>query len=367
MIPRSVTFIGIDAFGGCEGLEAINVEEGNPNYSSIDGVLYNKDKTTLIKAPDCLTGVFTIPEGVTVLGCARTGDNQREDEWYNWSGFGGQITGVYIPLSVKTIEECCFWGCYELTDVYYAGTAKDFKKVNVGEFNDELIFAEWHYSSKQNTEAPAQPIAPGINEFIIDMSVNCMDDFIRRVSQNKDYGNSSESAEALRMLNDYCTRCRNLSVASIFTASEPQTKDSDNLFSGDYSPFSVESIREYYYYLYSTYSGFKHDIYELGTYLTPYITGSIEHACPPGWTSDVNVIMGSPETTTFIWIIITKNGDRLKAEYVVLDDYWRSILQYWDGVRQVNGMGYYSELSFTSPYGQWSQIGIFSNIGSPDQ
>jgi hypothetical protein len=46
-IPSSVTSIGVGAFWGCSGL--ITVDSNNPNYSGIDGVLYDKTQTTLIK------------------------------------------------------------------------------------------------------------------------------------------------------------------------------------------------------------------------------------------------------------------------------------------------------------------------------
>lgn len=50
-IPASVISIGEDAFSG-KSLEAINVAENNPCYSSIDGILYDKTQTYLIKCPE---------------------------------------------------------------------------------------------------------------------------------------------------------------------------------------------------------------------------------------------------------------------------------------------------------------------------
>ena len=42
-IPNSVTTIKSWAFGDCKGLKNINVSEGNPNYTSVNGVLFNKE------------------------------------------------------------------------------------------------------------------------------------------------------------------------------------------------------------------------------------------------------------------------------------------------------------------------------------
>ena len=66
-LPESVTSIGDCAFLGCANLEGIVVSEENLVYSSLDGVLYNKDKTELLKWPDKKLSV-TIPESVTSIG-----------------------------------------------------------------------------------------------------------------------------------------------------------------------------------------------------------------------------------------------------------------------------------------------------------
>ena len=50
-IPNSVTEIGWYAFENCTSLTAINVASENSNYVSVNGVLYNKDKTELIRYP----------------------------------------------------------------------------------------------------------------------------------------------------------------------------------------------------------------------------------------------------------------------------------------------------------------------------
>jgi len=54
-IPSSITSISLRAFSSAINLTAINVEPANNDYSSIDGILFNKDKTTLIK--------YKYPEG----------------------------------------------------------------------------------------------------------------------------------------------------------------------------------------------------------------------------------------------------------------------------------------------------------------
>jgi hypothetical protein len=80
------------------------VDAGNQNYSSIDGVLFNKTQTTLIQCPTSIKNVYTIPSLVTAVGN------------YAFSGCR-EITGVIIPSSVNSIGSYAFFGCREITGV----------------------------------------------------------------------------------------------------------------------------------------------------------------------------------------------------------------------------------------------------------
>ena len=102
-IPNSVTSIGGAAFDGCSGLENIYVDPENTNYSSIDGILYSKDATSIIKVPATKNNV-TIPNSVTSI---------------EGSAFRGcsSLTSVTIPNSVTSIGDYAFEGCSGLTSV----------------------------------------------------------------------------------------------------------------------------------------------------------------------------------------------------------------------------------------------------------
>jgi hypothetical protein len=67
-IPSSVTSIGNAVFGDCRRLTAIMVDADNPAYSSADGVLFDKDKTTLIEYPAGKERSITLPASVTSIG-----------------------------------------------------------------------------------------------------------------------------------------------------------------------------------------------------------------------------------------------------------------------------------------------------------
>ena len=94
-IPNSVTSIGSSALRGCNKLTNISVGTNNPNYSSLDGVLFNKDKTTLVQYPGGKQGAYIIPNSVTSIGDAAF-----------WGGNG--LTSVTIPNSITSIGDNAF-------------------------------------------------------------------------------------------------------------------------------------------------------------------------------------------------------------------------------------------------------------------
>ena len=103
IIPDSVTFIGIRVFQNCSNLTEIVVGKNNPNFSSLEGVLLNKDQTVVIQCPSG-KGACTIPESVTSIGYYA---------FYNCHS----LTSIIIPDNVISISEYAFSGCSSLTSV----------------------------------------------------------------------------------------------------------------------------------------------------------------------------------------------------------------------------------------------------------
>ena len=67
-IPSTTNVINRQPFFVVDNLNSINVDPANPNYKSVDGILYNKSGTTLIQYPAAKTGSsFTIPSNVTKI------------------------------------------------------------------------------------------------------------------------------------------------------------------------------------------------------------------------------------------------------------------------------------------------------------
>lgn len=104
-IPESVEFIWDSAFDGCSALQSINVAENNDHYTSIDGILFSKDLTSIIKYPiGKESKAYKIPDRVTEI---------------NNKAFEGCSTlqNIDIPNSVKTIGIRAFNCCFSLESI----------------------------------------------------------------------------------------------------------------------------------------------------------------------------------------------------------------------------------------------------------
>lgn len=104
-IPNSVTNIDGTAFSGCDKLTEIILEPGNTNFTFINGVLFNFDKTQLVYYPSGKReSSFSIPNCVTTIGNG---------------AFSGcdKLTSICIPDSVTSINDYAFCGCDGLTSI----------------------------------------------------------------------------------------------------------------------------------------------------------------------------------------------------------------------------------------------------------
>lgn len=101
-VPESVDFIGDRAFHHCDKLNNISVAENNKNYSSQNGILFDKSKQTLIHYPRTKSEIsYSIPTTVTTIANSAFECNDT-------------LTKITIPDSVETIGSCAFERCIKI-------------------------------------------------------------------------------------------------------------------------------------------------------------------------------------------------------------------------------------------------------------
>lgn len=133
-IPKSVTNIGVNVFFYCTALTHINVDAANPAYSSENGVLFNKDKTTLLRYPAAKPGTtYTVPKSVTCIGESAFGqctalkeltlsENVSKIESYAFEDFAA-ITKMTVLATVPPTAETSAFKYFNLDTPVYVPAA----------------------------------------------------------------------------------------------------------------------------------------------------------------------------------------------------------------------------------------------------
>ncbi len=122
-LPASFRQLG-GCFNAAHGIKEIKVAEGNPYYSSVDGVLFSSHETALCKYPRMKEGTeYTVPDGVVrLLNACFISVNALEK--------------ITVPDSVVTIEDQVFSDLSSLKEVYLPNTISE-----IGMWNFETCFA----------------------------------------------------------------------------------------------------------------------------------------------------------------------------------------------------------------------------------
>lgn len=128
-IPQNVCSLGEEgSFRNCFSLPAITVDEDNKWFSSLDGVLYNKDKTNLILYPAGKQDEkYTVPNNVKIIsGHAFYNCDYLKELVFSDSietigeaavFYCDNITSIHIPKNVKLIEQVPFGVCDSLEEI----------------------------------------------------------------------------------------------------------------------------------------------------------------------------------------------------------------------------------------------------------
>ncbi|HEV2327570.1 MAG TPA: leucine-rich repeat domain-containing protein [Verrucomicrobiae bacterium] len=131
-IPTNITSIGDYVLSDCTLLTAIKVDPANPDFSSLNGVLFNKNQTSILQYPaGKTTNGYTIPSAVTNIGTAAflfctnlthvTIPNGVTSIGTNAFWGDLNLSGLVIPASVGSIRDSAFEYCTNLTAMYFQG------------------------------------------------------------------------------------------------------------------------------------------------------------------------------------------------------------------------------------------------------
>ena len=179
-IPSSVESIG-DLATYCYDLKNFHVDENNHSYCDIDGILYSKDQTILVRYPEHRSAAtYIIPETVTELAdSAFESDKDLEkieipdtvttigERCFSMCanlksiklphgiteisdyclGASDKLEEIYIPKSVASIGFTAFYNYSDFPlKIYYEGTQDEWNHITIGKNNTGLEDAEWIYS-----------------------------------------------------------------------------------------------------------------------------------------------------------------------------------------------------------------------------
>jgi hypothetical protein len=126
-IPKSVTNIAGGAFAYTATLTAITVATNNPAYSSLNGVLFNRNQTSLVQYPGGKLGAYAIPNNVSSIGseafagCTNltgvTIGNNVTSIGFRAFDICTSLTSATVPNSVTTMGGGAFTFCTSLTNI----------------------------------------------------------------------------------------------------------------------------------------------------------------------------------------------------------------------------------------------------------
>ena len=175
-IPSSVESIGSEFFRYSGNITSITVDARNKNYCSIDGVLFNKDKTELLRYPVGKSEeTYTVPDGVKSIGDMAFESYVKTSCLKNiiipdsltsigsLAFYGSNITSITIPNGVTAIPYGAFECCYDFTSITLPfsvtaiGGSAFFYCYNLKTINFMGTEAQWNAVNKEegwNSECP---------------------------------------------------------------------------------------------------------------------------------------------------------------------------------------------------------------------
>ena len=135
-LSTGVAKIDKNAFGSCSALQEIQVAKDNPNFSSLNGVLYSKKQDTLVIYPAAkIDAAYIIPSGVTSVAMYAFSENPY-------------LETLTIPNSLIKVGDSAFYNCKNLRAVSYNGTEEEWNQITIGLLNEKLTGATIQYQER---------------------------------------------------------------------------------------------------------------------------------------------------------------------------------------------------------------------------
>lgn len=137
-------------FNNCPSLEFIDVHMQNPNYSSVEGVLFNKNKTTLVKYPAAKKGVeYNIPDNVTTIA-----NYAITKVIYLEKLFIGKNVTNLAPSCIGYFDDDWSSSGMVLYKIYYEGTSNQWESISSDLYSEPIVY----YNSEKFTETKSPEV-----------------------------------------------------------------------------------------------------------------------------------------------------------------------------------------------------------------
>lgn len=241
-IPERVTSIGEFAFTECSSLTGIFVDSFNTMFSSVDGVLYDKQQSEIIQYPNGKSdNNYTLPESVTTVGDGSFCCNRKlksiklsgnvKTIGYNAFQDCNSLEDVSISDKMVHVYMFAFSGCSGLTDVYYSGSKEKWNLIRFDFGNEELINATIHYDVDMRQEIGSatvselsektftgEPITQNFTVVVDSITLKPDTDYTVAYSNNINVGTATVTITGMGNYTGTVTATFQINAASITTA-----------------------------------------------------------------------------------------------------------------------------------------------------